>query len=333
MKVVSSRAKLWGLVPLILPLGVVSAAGQKPSASPAPAKTSPPKTPPAATANPPAQSGDPVVLKVGDNKITKGDFDFMLSTLDQNGQQAVATQGKKQFGEQYVRILLLSQQALSEHLDATPDVRRELAMGRLQTLAQAEYQHLAEQIAVSPEETDAFYKAHLQDLEERDVREVAVVRRPPKVAANAPGLDDGAARERTETIRKALAAGTDPAKLIQDYAVPNVVMIDAKPNRIRRGQLNPLFDKPAFELKDGEISDILETSQAFVFIQVVGRHTPDLKEASPELENAIRQQKLNARMAELRQGAAVWMDDQYFKAPQAAAPPAPAATPTPPAKP
>ena len=28
----------------------------------------------------------------------------------------------------------------------------------------------------SPEETDAFYKAHLQDLEERDVREVAVVR-------------------------------------------------------------------------------------------------------------------------------------------------------------
>lgn len=329
----------WAL-PGLLALAMATALAQQPVKEPAtkpPAsKTEPGKTTPTTKAAP--ETTDPVVLKVGDQQISKGDFDFMLSTLDQNGQQTLGAQGRKPFADQYVMILLLYQQAMGEHLDAEPDVRRELAMGRLRTIAQAEYQHLAEQTTVAPEETDAFYKANLQSLEERDIREVAVLRK--QQGGNAQGLDDATARERAETIRKALVSGTDPSKVIQDFAVPNVVLIDTKPNRIRHGQLIPSLDKPAFELKDGEMSDIVETPQAMVFIQVIGRHTPDLKEVTPEIENAIRQQKLNSRMQQLRQSATVWMDDQYFKAPPAVAPPAPAvtppaptATPPPPAKP
>ncbi len=308
----------------------------KPTGTALPPKTSPKKTPAPATPAA-AESDDPVVLKVGDNQVTKGDFDFVLSSLDQNGQQALATQGRKQFGDQYVMILLLYQQALAEHLDASPDVRRELAMSRMRTIAQAEYQHLVEQTPVTPEETEAFYKTHLQEMpDERDIREVAVIRKPASAPATAPGLDDATARQRAETIRKALASGTDPAKLIQDFAVPNVVLIDAKPNPIRHGQLIAALDKPAFELKDGETSDVVETPQAFVFIQVLGLHKPELKEATPEIENAIRQQKMNAHMEQLRQGAKIWMDDQYFKAPEPAPPAtttAPPVTPPPPTKP
>jgi parvulin-like peptidyl-prolyl cis-trans isomerase-like protein len=329
MKVGGTRALIWGVLPLILAIGATSFAGQKPTTSPPPVK--PEKASPPPTAASPAAPDDPVVLKVGEQKISKGDFDFVLSTLDQNGQQTLGAQGRKPFGDQYVMILILYQQALSEHLDATPDVARELEMGRLRTIAQAEYQHLAEQTAVTPDETEAFYKAHLQDLtdEERDIREVAVLRKPQGAPDNAAGLDDATARARSETIRKALASGADPAKVIQDYAVPNVVLIDAKPNRIRRGQLIASLDKPAFELKDGETSGIIETPQAFVFVQVVAHHTPDLKEATPDIESSIRQQKLNAHLQQLRQGASVWMDDQYFKAPQAATPPAPSVTPRP----
>jgi parvulin-like peptidyl-prolyl cis-trans isomerase-like protein len=340
MKGVRARTIIWGLVLLSLAVGVVSAAAQKPSGTPSPAKTAAKKNPVDPSKAPPASSADPVVLKVGDQQISKGDFDFMLSTLDQNGEQNLKAQGRKPFADQYVMILLLYKQAMADHVDAEPDVRRELAMSRLRTIAQAEYEHLAEQTPVTPEETEAFFKAHLQDLDERDIREVAVLRKQQGAAANAQGLDDAAARERVETIRKALASGTDPAKVVQDYALPNVVLIDAKPNRIRHGQLIASLDKPAFELKDGEISDIIETPQALVFLQVVGRHTPDLKEVTPEIENAIRQQKLATHMQQLRQGATVWMDDQYFKAPEAprpsaptATPPAPSATPQPPAKP
>jgi parvulin-like peptidyl-prolyl isomerase len=230
-------------------------------------------------------------------------------------------------------ILLLYERAMGEHLDATPAVQREVAMGRLRTIAQAEYQHLVEQITVTPEEEDAFYKANLQNLEERDIREVAVIRKPKGGAANALGLDDDVARERAETIHKALVSGADPAKLIQDYAIANTVLIDAKPNRIRRGQLIGTLDKPAFELKDGEVSGVVEAPQAFVFIQVVGRHTPELKEVTPEIENALRQQKMNAQMQQLRQAAAIWMDDQYFATPKAVTPPAPTVPPATPPKP
>jgi len=335
MKILRRCIGFWSAMPAFLALASGSALGQtpvvKPTTPPPSTNAAPEKTTKSAAG--PADSSDPAVLKVGDEQITKGDFEFMLSTLDQNGQQALAAQGRKPFGEQYVKILLLYKQALSEHLDATPEIRRELAMGRLRTIAQAEYQHLAEQSTVTPEEEDAFYKAHGQDLEERDVREVAVVRKPKGVAAGAQGLDDDAARQRAETIRKALVSGADPAKLMQDFAVANTVLIDAKPNRIRRGQLIATLDKPAFELKDGEVSDIIETPQAFVFIQIVGRHIPDLKEVTSEIENAIRQQKVNAQMQQLRQAANVWMDDQYFMAPKAVTPPAPAEPPKTPQKP
>ena len=335
MKILRRCIGFWSAMPAILALASGSALGQKPVVKP----TTPPPSTKAVpekttkTAVPPAESPDRAVLKVGDEQITKGDFEFMLSTLDQNGQQTLATQGRKPFGEQYVMILLLYEKGLSEHLDATPEVMRELAMGRLRTVAQAEYQHLGEQTTVTPDEEDAFYKAHQQDLEERDIREVAVVRKPKGAAADAHGLDDDAARQRAETIRKALVSGADPAKLMQDFAVANTVLIDAKPNRIRHGQLIATLDKPAFELKDGEVSDIIETPQAFVFIQIVGRHTPDLKEVTSEIENAIRQQKVSTQMQQLRQAANVWMDDQYFTAPKTVTPPAPAEPPATPQKP
>jgi hypothetical protein len=335
MKILRRCIGFWSAMPAILALTSGSALGQKPVVNPT---TPPPSTKEVPekttkTAVPPAEAPDPAVLKVGDEQITKGDFEFMLSTLDQNGQQTLATQGRKPFGEQYVMILLLYKKGLSEHLDATPELSRELAMGRLRTIAQAEYQHLGEQTTVTPDEEDAFYKAHQQDLEEREIREVAVVRKPKGAAADARGLDDDAARQRAETIRKALVSGADPAKLVQDFAVANTVLIDAKPNRIRHGQLIATLDKPAFELKDGEVSDIIETPQAFVFIQIVGRHTPDLKEVTSEIENAIRQQKVNAQMQQLRQTSNVWMDDQYFTAPKTVTPPAPAQPPTTPQKP
>ena len=334
MKISRRCIRFWSATPALWALASGSAFGQKPvvkPSTPAPStKTVPEKT---TTAALPAESSDPAVLKVGDDQITKGDFEFMLSTLDQNGQQQLAAQGRKPFGEQYVMIILLYKQALSDHLDATPEVRRELAMGRLRTIAQAEYQHLAEQTTVTPEEEDAFYKAHMQDLEERDIREVAVIRKTQGAATNAQGLDDDAARQRAETIRKALVSGADPAKLIQDYAVANTVLIDAKPNRIRRGQLIATLDKPAFELKDGEVSDVIETPQAFVFVQIVGRRVPDLKEGVLEIENAIRQQKVNAEIQQLRQATKVWMDDQYFAPPKAVTPPTPAAAPATPKKP
>ena len=95
--------------------------------------------------------------------------------------------------------------------------------------------------------------------------------------------------------------------------MPNVVMSDTEPRTIRRGQLLPPLDKAAFDLKEGAVSDPLDTPQALVFLQVVGHHHADQKEVAADIENTLRQQKLDSELAGLRNKTDVWMDEDYFK--------------------
>jgi parvulin-like peptidyl-prolyl isomerase len=214
-------------------------------------------------------------------------------------------------------MVLLSQQAVNDHLDSAPAFIQQIAIQRRQMLAQAEYTHLASVTTVSPEEVSQYYLAHQAEFDSADVREVVVRKKLEGAKEGTPGLAAPEARARAESIRKALTAGTDIKKVAQDFQAPNDVMIDLEPRHIRRGQLLASMDKAAFELKDGELSQPLEIPQAFVLIQAVGYHHSELKEASPGIEKTLRQQKLDTAVAELKKKATVWMDEEYFKPPQA----------------
>jgi hypothetical protein len=64
----------------------------------------------------------------------------------------------------------------------------------------------------------------------------------------------------------------------------------------------------------------------------VGHKTAQQKDVAADIENRIRQQKLDDQLADLRKKTDVWLDEDYFKGP-AAAPPAPTQPPAPPAAP
>ncbi len=106
--------------------------------------------------------------------------------------------------------------------------------------------------------------------------------------------------------------------MVEDFKAPNDVMIDAEPRTVRRGQLVATLDKAAFGLKDGELSLPLDTQQALVLLQVVGHRHSDLKDVSAGIENTLRQQKFEAAVNDLKKKAGIWMDEDYFRAPQPA---------------
>lgn len=312
-----------------------------PQAKPAKATPTPPAKTPAATPAaieaksaapaPVAQSsGANVVLRVGEKEVTQADLDALLSRLNPQVQQTVARQGKRPFGEQYAMMLILSGQAVDHHLDSSPEFQRQLATQRVQMLAQAEYDALTRQAAVTPEETGKYYSEHQTEYEEVKVRQVVLRKKADDAAADTQGLSIADGRARAEEIRKALTSGTEANVVVKDFSVPNVVVIDSEPRTVRRGQLLPDLDKAVFQLKDGEVSELLETPQVFVMAQLLSRRQLEQKDVSREIENKLRQQKLDAALADLRQKNPIWMDDQYFAAP--AAPAAPNA-PTPSAQP
>lgn len=415
--------QLWKfLLPLVLST-VIGGAGLGQTLTPAPKPTPPAESAPAQNPSPAplptpssiANPGTPappkelppepptkVVLKIGTQQYTKAQLDAIIEGLPQQTQQALAVQGKKQFGEYFELSVLLSKRAEALHLDQTPDFARKLAFQKQQLEAQAVMGQLTK---VTPEDIEQYYKAHADDFQEIMVRQIvvrkkpadqkpnpaavnppspappqlatvrlgwvgpsdAVVRgylekdpkvsglsmqdvqatfkysgddaelpgilaglvsagvkvsnfdetKPPKLAPTTPqGLTADEAMARAEAIRKALLAGADVKKLAEEYKTPpGEVIIEPEPRKVRHGGMRAEWERAAFALKDGEVSEPLDINQALVFFQVTGHSTVDLKTVTPEIERKLRQQKGDAAVEAIKKSTVVWMDDQYFATP------------------
>jgi peptidyl-prolyl cis-trans isomerase C len=260
------------------------------------------------------QSGSPdkVILKVGDQQVTQADMDFIVKGLNAQYQQALATQGRRPLGDQYALMLVLSQEALKQRLDAAPGVARQLALMRLQTLAQAEYEALSRQVKVTPEEVSQNYSAHPEEFDVAQVRQAVVRKKADGAQEASPGLSSTDAKSRAEAIRRSLSSGVDVKKVAEEFQVPNTVMIDVDPRPIHHGEMVAELDKVVFQLKDGQVSEVVDLPQALVIVQVVTHQHQELKEVSTQIENSLRQQKVDAAVAQLKAKTPVWMDDAYF---------------------
>jgi hypothetical protein len=283
---------------------------------------------PQGTANAPSTPSNKVVLKVGNQQVTADDVNFVLRSLNAQDQKAVANQGRRPLGEQYALTLVLAQRGSQDHLDATPEFRRQEAWERAQRLAQAEYEKMAQSIKINPEEVGQYYSQHTKDFEQVEIRQVGIRKKAEGAKTDLPGLPPQEAEAKADAIRKAITSGTDIHKVATEFAVPNVVFIDASSKKLQRGQLSGDLDKTIFALKDGELSQSINTPQSIFFVQVLKHLQPDLKEVRPMIEGTIRQGRLQAQLGDLRKKSGIWMDEDYFKPVPGASPGAsPAANP------
>ncbi len=279
-----------------------------------------------------AISPDKVVLKVGNTQITRADIDFLIDSLSPQVQKALAIRGRKPVGDEYALMLVLSQKAHSDHLDASPEVQRRIALEKIRILAQEEYRKIAEGIQVTPEEINSYYNAHKGDFEEAKIREFVVRKKAADAKAGDPGLSEAEARARLASIQKAIEAGTDIKVVAKKFDVPNVVMVNPMPQTVRKGEMIPALDQVAFNLKDNQFSQPVDTPHALVLLQVLSHPQTDMKTVSDQIENELRQEKLKTALDDMKAKANIWMDPAYFKVPQNSSG-APAAMPATPAHP
>jgi parvulin-like peptidyl-prolyl isomerase len=272
-------------------------------------------------AQPPSASApaDKVVLKVGGHQVTAGDLEFVIKSLPAQSQQALAAQGNRALGDRYAMMLVLSEKAESDHLDQSPDFQRQMAFERMQSLAQQEYQSLARRVKVTPQEVNQYFSAHAAEFQQVDIRQITV--RKKAQGSNAPGLDVQQAHSRADEIRKALNSGVDAQKLAEQFKADPSVIIDPTPRSVKRQQMAPELAGKIFALKDGQVSDPIENNQALFLIQVVRHSQVDFKDASPEIEAKLQNDKMEAVLADLKAKAGVWMDPNYFGGPSMGAQP------------
>jgi hypothetical protein len=271
-----------------------------------------------------ASSGsDRVILKVGNLQVTEEEFESRISDIEgQSGDPDKAGTNEKdrrKLGDDYGSVLMLSQQAIANHLDSSPEVRRQLATARMQVLSDAEFASLMRQAEPTTEEISRYYAAHLSDYDQVQIRRLFIWRRRDN-SKDGQVLSSEAARAHADEIRQAYATGTDAKKLSADLRKSGDGMLDPEPLTFPRGELSAHMEKIAFALKPGEWAEVEDTPARLLVVQLVKHDRQQLGEVSGSIEKELQAQKMQSILDDLKKKTGIWMDEQYFGTAASSAP-------------
>ncbi len=105
------------------------------------------------------------------------------------------------------------------------------------------------------------------------------------------------AREKAEKLRKELAGGADFATLAKGDSTCPSSQQGGDLGFFGKGQMVPSFEKAAFALKPGEISDVIETQFGYHIIKLTEKkpaESVDFKDARGKIEEFLKGQKVNS---------------------------------------
>jgi peptidyl-prolyl cis-trans isomerase D len=156
---------------------------------------------------------------------------------------------------------------------------------------------IAAAINVTEQDLQSYYDQHRDEYRVPDqvkVRHILI-----KTPLPAPGQkeDEKAvndARAKADDVLKQLKAGGDFAKLAEKYSEDTTAKAGGELGWIQRGRTVPEFEKVAFSLPKGQISDLVKSSYGFHIIQVEDKqeaHLKSLPEVKSEITEKVKQQK------------------------------------------
>ena len=297
-------------------LAAVAVAQQSPAPAP---KFSPatPTAPPAASeaaseANVPP---DTVVLSIGERKITRAQFDELLAALAQNGHSATTPAAKRQVAEQYGELETLAQEARKRKLDENPEIKTMLSIQNDSVLANMLAKSLAEEAKFTDLDLRAYYNAHQDQFEEAQGSHILIRFKGSSVPLkpNEKDLTDAEALAKAQELRTKILAGADFATIAK--AESDDVGSATKGGELgtfKHGQMVPPFDKAAFSVPVGQVSEPVKTQFGYHLIKISSRTAKTFEQAKPEIEKELKPQMTRAAVDKIKAATPVMLNDQFF---------------------
>ncbi len=264
-----------------------------------------------------------VVAKVGTESISKADLESAVSEVAARAGGEIPADHRAEVYrgvlDQLIAIHLLTAESKTRSIpvsDADVDARLAQVKGQFpneeafnkalagqgMTLAKAkedartslQIEHLlqaeiAPKIQVSQVDLDKFYKENPEQFKQPEsVRASHILIRP---SGDTPAAKKQA-HDKAEQLLKDAKGGSDFAALAkQNSQDPGSAPKGGDLGFFPEGQMVPEFDKAAFALKPGEISDLVETQFGYHIIKVAERkpaRVVPLDEAKPQLEQFLQ---------------------------------------------
>jgi hypothetical protein len=323
------------LLLLLTPLACVLAQtppASEPAPAAAPAPAGQPAKPPAMAMQPPAPAApkvppETVVLTIGEEKITAAEFDHMIDLIPQQYRAQFRTSGRRQFADRIVTFKVMAHEAQRLKLEDTQDYKDQLAFQAEQLLANQYYQNLSATTKVDEATARKYYDEHKSDYLQVKARHILIRFKGSSVPLkkDAKELTEEEALAKAQEIRKKLVDGADFATLAKaesDDAGSGANGGDL--GTFGHGRMVPAFEKVAFTIPVGELSEPVKSQFGYHIIKVESRQDKTFVEVRAEIEKKLDPELVKKALDEVKNATVVVMNPDYFGPPPAPqAPPAP----------
>lgn len=185
------------------------------------------------------------------------------------------------------------EQALSQQGMTRDDLEEQIGN---QLLVSSAVDHYMDSLPAPTEESlKTYFDEHIDDYKEDESVSASHI-----LIGFEPNDDDAAKGEkkaRIEGIKKELDGGADFAALAKEHSSCPSGQQGGDLGEFGKGQMVPEFEKAAFELEPGKVSEVVETQFGYHLIRV-SKHdqagTPSFEEAKEQVEQAVNEAKLES---------------------------------------
>lgn len=258
--------------------------------------------------------------------VTREQFEKMISVIQPN----MPKPQQKQFASRYVNVLLLADKAHDLGLDKGPAFDEQMYLARIQILARLGGEQMQKDAGkVSDSDIDAYYNEHHGDYRTITYERIYVPKQKQlDTAAQKPNDPDAqkkgqASQEEmkaeADKLRARAVAGEDFSKLQQeayDFAGTKLKANNAPVQKVRKTAL-PATDAAIFDLKKGEVSQVLNDPQGYMIYKIEDFQDLPLSDVKEEVSRTLQGEKIRKASENLQKTAAsdTSYDDAYFGVP------------------
>jgi peptidyl-prolyl cis-trans isomerase D len=199
---------------------------------------------------------------------------------------------------QYVKSVKITPEALDAYFKKNA-ARYKLPEARRVRYVLIDADHLRSQVKVTDDDLKAYYQTHLSDYRIQD--RAHVQRILFKTTGKTPA-EIAAVEKTATTVLDQIKAGKDFGEMAKQYSDDASAQQGGDIGWIGREQTEKDFEKTAFSLKPGEVSQLVRTSIGFDIIKVVDRQMAHLQ-SFEEVKDGIRQTMEKQKLDEAQQTA------------------------------
>jgi peptidyl-prolyl cis-trans isomerase C len=258
---------------------------------------------------------DAVVIIIGDQKITKAQYESFINALPERIRTEATGPNKRKVAEQLADIKALAQEARKLGIDKKPDMQVQINFQVENFLANALFQQLQAEVKSDDAGVKEFYEKNKKDYETATARHILVRFAGSKVPLKEgqKDLTDAEALAKAQELQKQIKGGKDFAEVAK--AESDDTGSGAQGGSLGtfgHGQMVPEFENPAFTLPIDQVSDPVKSPFGYHLIQVQARTAKTLAEVRPEIEAKMKPEMARKAIEDLRKQANITLDENYF---------------------